>query len=1211
MPNSQLSSNLSADVRAFLADVVPEAQLTDAPVNPPYRPLLLMLTKHMMAAFAFANSDISNSYEVLYGSFKRHYAEQQGKWDHLDLAFVFCVQSVFPHIDQFCSNVETDVYFCRKFVVPLVQPLGASLVRLPFLPLTPVPGETLRPPSAQTFLQHYNVPATLAKDLVVQHARSPEGIVEDCTHGEFGDPQPLTHSTTAPAMQTERRSEPVRLDSLEIRNFRAYRKPQTFTLGADVTVLYGPNGFGKTSFFDAVDFVVTGGIGRLELIRQSDFAKIARHLDSGSEEGTVSLTFLRNNVLRKITRSVGDRKHALLDGRPTDRKAILSELTCGDIPATDRVENFVSLFRASHLFSQEQQELTKGFQDDCCLSAEIISRMLALEDYANAVTKADKVRDLVQKAIADTTQEIRILTEQIATDKKELDRLGQTAKAHTNIEALDTEVVALRAKLEAVGIAITAEKPDVTMVRGWRAALESRVSQTQAATNQFSDLAKEVAGLPRTRAELAALQQQLTQNEQALNAAEEKKTATELLVRRAEQMLAELTAKRVEAQNRADLLAWVRNTQPRYARLVAQQRELIAELQSSTAALAQLLAASDKADGELRSHEGAAAQVAEKLKARRAELVAAKALSEVIPAWHANLTRLAAVLQSEQAQLKALDSLRTEERELAPQLAAITAEESRLARQIADAERSQSELRTLVLQLQGHIRTGTCPLCGQDHGSQDKLLQRIQKHVAADAASAVRVQLIGIRERAKQLAELVAANKQKQQSVGEQLATLKNERVRLEAEIANFTATASSLAVTVEADGPSPAEQVQALVTRLQREVADLDKQGQETTLVVKTARAAATDAKNAVAAKKTQVDERKATLPRLQDESNRLRADPRLTEISLDIEPGQLAELEKLNLNHLEVLKAQATKAEAEANQKKTELSILRQEAAALKTQLTALRTQLSNLQKIVTQITGRLEESTLPADTSQEALLAKIAEQSRLQSQLLALRDAASSLELAMDAATTAAALTTLQQNVRNREKAVEQTVAKRARYLPWLKYFEEVSKLVSSKRNEAVAGFTRQYGPRTSVIQRRLRSVYGFDEIEIRSRESTISVRVKRHGEELRPKDYFSQSQLQTLLLGLFLTACSSQTWSAFSPVFFDDPVTHFDDLNTYAFLDLLVGLLESEPEKRQFVVSTCDEKLLQLARQKFRHIGERAKFYRFTAIGVDGPAIEESS
>ena len=73
--------------------------------------------------------------------------------------------------------------------------------------------------------------------------------------------------------------------------------------------------------------------------------------------------------------------------------------------------------------------------------------------------------------------------------------------------------------------------------------------------------------------------------------------------------------------------------------------------------------------------------------------------------------------------------------------------------------------------------------------------------------------------------------------------------------------------------------------------------------------------------------------------------------------------------------------------------------------------------------------------------------------------------------------------------------------------------------------------------------------------------------------------------------------------------DDPVTHFDDLNTYAFLDLILGLTGETTPGRQFVISTCDEKFLQLARRKFRRLGDRARFYRFSAIGEDGPVVKE--
>jgi exonuclease SbcC len=60
--------------------------------------------------------------------------------------------------------------------------------------------------------------------------------------------------------------------------------------------------------------------------------------------------------------------------------------------------------------------------------------------------------------------------------------------------------------------------------------------------------------------------------------------------------------------------------------------------------------------------------------------------------------------------------------------------------------------------------------------------------------------------------------------------------------------------------------------------------------------------------------------------------------------------------------------------------------------------------------------------------------------------------------------------------------------------------------------------------------------------------------------------------------------------------------------YAFLDLLVGLLDSPSGPRQFILSTCDERLYQLAQQKFRHLGARARFYSFISSGKDGPQIE---
>jgi len=1210
MPNSRDKRDPSADtLRTYLAGVLPDSQLTVESVDSIHEPLLLMQTKHVMAGFAFSNGDMAKNFQALYGRFKTYFKERRGAWDALDLAFVFCVQPGASNLDQFCSTVETDVFFCRKFVIPLTSPLGTSLARLPFLPLTPLIGKSLRPASAQTFLRQCGVPLVLARYVAVQRERGPERIVEDCLNGEFGEPKELKSVPNAPVAQSDGSTESVRLETVTIKNFRAYRKPQTFALGADVTILYGPNGFGKTSFFDAVDFAITGGIGRIDSSSEAHFTKTAEHLDTGSGESVVSLSFQCNRVVREIMRSVSARKQPLLDGRATDRKTILAELTGRDIPAADRLENFVNLFRATHLFNQEQQELTKNFQHDCCLSAEIVSRMLAFQDYTYAINKTSKVREVIEAVITETNKEIKELSKQIVDERKELERLRQSTKAGANIEILDAQFDDLHTRMVAAGFGVESGRPDAAIMRGWRASIEARHGESQNRSQRLSVLAKEVSSLPKMRTALFSIQPEIASKELALAASEEKRVAAELALQRAERRLVEMNAKLIEAQARTALLEWVRTTKPAYTSLIQGYRSLSDELNRVTDTVAQLRAAEQKASSDLRTHDNQAAQATDQLKAKRVEIDLVQNLIESIGSWQTNRTSLASVAESEQVVLNSLELLRSEEREISPQLTAVTSEEARLSRQIAEVDKSQSELKALLSQLQGHIRTGTCPLCGEDHGSKDKLFQRIQEHLAADAASSARADLTAVRDKSIQLTEQVAGNKQRQQAFEAQIAILKNERARLDAEIGQYANSAAALGIIVQESSQTTAKQLHARLNRAQHEIVELNQRLQETDAVMGESRTRLTDAKNLLASGIADVNDRKAWLARQQEEISRLQNDPRLTQIAFDTDDEQIARDGHLNLASLATFKGEAATAQTEVAEKKTEIIALRQESTSTKAQLQGLRVQLANTQKTVTQITARLHESNLPTDASEEKLLTLIAEESRQQAQLLALRDSISSLELAIDAATTAAALTTLQQKIRTKEKAVKTATRKRDQHKPWLAYFSKLSRLVSSQQNEAISNFTSEYGPRTSVIQRRLRSVYGFDDIEIESRESTISVRVKRNGEVLRPTDYFSQSQQQTLLLGLFLTACISQTWSGFAPVFMDDPVTHFDDLNTYAFLDLIVGLLESDVGKRQFIISTCDEKLLQLARQKFRHLGDQVVFYRFDAIGPEGPLVEK--
>ena len=387
----------------YLAGALPECEVTSESRVSEHAPMIFMWMANLMAGFALSNGDTLGSYRKLFGSFKDYYAENRKRLDVLELSFVFCVRPDLPDLETFCSEVETDVYFCRKFVIALADSLDRAFERLPFLPLALGTEGLRRPPSAQTYMRQCGVPATLAKYLAVPHQRGAENIAKDCLDESSNwTPVLAGHSRAKvgmPGSQPED-MEWVRLDAVAIQSFRAYKRRQVFDLGRSVTVLYGPNGFGKTSFFDAVDFAATGGVGRLGLSAKTDrFARAVAHLDGKAEDASVALRFSANGRARRISRRVASRAHASVDGTSQDRKRALVEVTGGGLEASDRIEHLVSLFRATHLFGQGQPELGKGFDRDCALPPQVVSHMLAFDDYANARRKALEVCDVLGQAL--------------------------------------------------------------------------------------------------------------------------------------------------------------------------------------------------------------------------------------------------------------------------------------------------------------------------------------------------------------------------------------------------------------------------------------------------------------------------------------------------------------------------------------------------------------------------------------------------------------------------------------------------------------------------------------------------------------------------------------------------------------------------------------------------------------------------------------------
>lgn len=569
-------------VKQCLRTALPGAQFDAVEMNLGLESILLLRFKHLLVAFAFGSDE--SAYDDLYSGFKTYFTSMKGEWDALDVSFVYCLTPDAALAEFFYSKVETDVYFCRKFVVPLGTDVSASLARLPFLPLASATGTAARPPTAQTYLQQCNMPADLARYIVTQGARSAQAIAQGCIDGSFGSPEEIF---AAPALHTkaqERSSRAISLESITISNFRAYRKAKTFKLGSAVTVLYGPNGFGKTSFFDALDFAVTGGIGRMPGISTSAFEKAAKHLDSGSEDGGVEITFRSGEDHYTVSRSTADPKQALLDSKQVDRKTILAHLTGSENPASDRVDSLVALFRATHLFSQETQELTRNFRDDCQLPVEIVSRMLAFEDYVSAIGKVTDVLKLLQSGVTAAGVGVRDLDGQITEDRGRLSRLEAISKEHAVAGALEADLARLSSDIASLGIAVGGALNDAKTLRTARTHLEARVSELESTSGKLASAVVDTQRLRSHREEIIGLSDSTARLEDVIAQLQLRRADEEERLRELDGKVAAIQARDSQVQQRLESTEWALASKATFEKLRSDQKACTAAINALTAA---------------------------------------------------------------------------------------------------------------------------------------------------------------------------------------------------------------------------------------------------------------------------------------------------------------------------------------------------------------------------------------------------------------------------------------------------------------------------------------------------------------------------------------------------------------------------------------------------------------------------------------------------
>ncbi|KIP27534.1 ATP-binding protein [Bacillus thuringiensis] len=164
----------------------------------------------------------------------------------------------------------------------------------------------------------------------------------------------------------------MKIERLIIKNFKNYMGEVEFDLSKEVILLYGANGFGKSSFFDAIEWCLTGKINRFEG-SESELKYDVANKRINTEvnfEVAVTIVFDGNTLIRYFNVTNGNVRNLQVRIKSNDGNVHIGQ---------EQIESFLKMHTASTI-TYEKGSFSQLLKQAYILSQDQITDFITSED---------------------------------------------------------------------------------------------------------------------------------------------------------------------------------------------------------------------------------------------------------------------------------------------------------------------------------------------------------------------------------------------------------------------------------------------------------------------------------------------------------------------------------------------------------------------------------------------------------------------------------------------------------------------------------------------------------------------------------------------------------------------------------------------------------------------------------------------------------------